>query len=227
MISIIIPTYHESEIIGRLLKHVVKCCSGREVEIIVVDATNCDLTKREVLFYGAKFIVSEKGRSRQMNTGAWHASNQVLYFLHADSYPPLNFDNLLMDSLQGNTVAGCFYMAFDSRHPVLRTSGWLTRFNSNWCRGGDQSLFIKKDLFKQIGGFNEEYTILEDNEIIPRIRSHGKFVVVKKKLITSARRYEENGVFRLQVLFAFINLGHGIGISQTSLLNFYKKHVVQ
>jgi len=225
VISIIIPTYKESKIIGRLLRHVVKCSSGRDVEIIVVDATNCALTKQEVLFYGAKFIVSEKGRARQMNTGARNASNQVLYFLHADSYPPLNFDNLIMDGLQGNTVAGCFYMAFDSRHPILRTSGWFTRFNSNWCRGGDQSLFIKKDLFNQIGGFNVQYTILEDNEIIPRIRSHGKFVVVKKKLITSARRYEENGVLRLQLLFACIHLGHRLGISQKSLLNFYKKHV--
>lgn len=227
MISIIIPTYHESEIIGRLLSHVIKCCGGRPAEIIVVDATNCAITKREVLICGAKFLVSEKGRARQMNAGARHASNQVLYFLHADSYPPMDFDNLIMDSLQGDTIAGCFYMAFDSRHPVLRTSGWLTRFNNNWCRGGDQSLFIKKDSFNQIGGFNEDYTILEDNEIIPRIRSLGKFVIVKKKLVTSARRYKENGVFRLQVLFACIHLGHRMGISQKSLLNFYKKYVGQ
>ena len=225
MISIIIPTYNEAENIGVLLSHIQECSTSIYTEVIVVDATNCGITKEVAAQYDARFLVSEKGRARQMNAGAKIAAHDILYFLHADSYPPKNFDQLIESSINGNTIAGCFYMGFDSKHPVLRTSGWFTRFNNNWCRGGDQSLFIKKEAFKQIGGFNEEYTILEDNEIIPRIRSIGNFTVVQRKLITSARRYEAHGVFRLQLIHACVHMGYRLGFSQQSLLNFYKKQL--
>lgn len=225
MISVIIPTYKESESIEKLLRHLQNKSSGLVHETIVVDAMDCDITKKHVLKYGGTFLASQKGRSRQMNAGAGIASGEVLYFLHADSFPPDQFDKCITDSMDAIGSAGCFSMRFDSKHPLLKLFGWFTRFSGNWCRGGDQSLFIKKDLFYKIGGFNEDFTILEDSEIIPRIKRHVKFNVVQKKLITSARRYQVNGVFRLQFLFGIIHFGYRLGLSQQSLLNFYKKHV--
>ena len=65
-----------------------------------------------------------KKEERVMNAGAKIAVRDILYFLHVDSYPPKNFDQLIESSINGNTIAG--YMGFDSKHPVLRTSGWFT-----------------------------------------------------------------------------------------------------
>ena len=79
-----------------------------------------------------------------MNAGAKIATHDILYFLHADSYPPKNFDQLIESSINGNTIAGCFYMGFDSKHPVLRTSGWFTRFNNNWCRVVTNRYLLKR-----------------------------------------------------------------------------------
>ena len=225
MISIIIPTYQEHESLDGFLKYLIANSSVHIHEIIVVDATNCNLTRQITKANGCLFLTPGKGRAVQMNAGAKKANGEVLYFLHADSYPPKHFDLAIMESIEQHNGAGCFYMGFDSKHPVLKASGWLTRFGSNWCRGGDQSLYIKKSLFKEIGGFNETCIILEDSEIIPRIKKETKFKVIPQKLTTSARRYRDNGVFRLQLLFGIIHVGYRMGISQNSLLEFYKKHI--
>ena len=224
MISIIIPTYNEGEGLGSFLVE-LQSREKLQNEIIVVDATNCAKTKDICLQRGVKFLSSEKGRAVQMNRGAQEANGSVLYFLHADSLPPEGFDQSIIGSINDGNQSGCFYMQFDSDHLVLRASGWFTRFSSDWCRGGDQSLFVKSSIFREIGGFNEEMIILEDNEIIPRLKRSSDFVVIQEKLITSARRYRENGVVRLQILFALIHIGYRFGISQNSLLRFYQRHV--
>jgi len=225
MISVVIPTYQEEDSIEHFLTYLQENQAGYIKEIIVSDATNCSITREVVEKKQLKFVHGQKGRSIQMNNGAKAASSQILYFLHADSYPPKDFDKLIVEAVEKGHGAGCFYMGFDSKHPVLRTFGWFTRFKSSWCRGGDQSLFIEKSLFNQIGKFDEDYLILEDSEIMPRIKKATKFNVIQDKLTTSARRYRENGVFRLQFLFGIIHVGYRFGFSHNSLLAFYKKHI--
>ena len=68
---------------------------------------------------------------------------------------------------QGN-LAGCFCMKFDKNHWWLNLMGYFTKFNHKSCRGGDQSLFVEKELFKDIGGFDESYIVYEDNDIIKK-----------------------------------------------------------
>jgi hypothetical protein len=82
---------------------------------------------------------------------------------------------------------------FDYRHPVLMISQWFTRFNHISCRGGDQSLFITKELFKELKGFDENFVIYEDNEIISRLYAKKQFVV-PDYIITSARRYHQTSL---------------------------------
>lgn len=224
MISIIIPTYQESATISEHIKGLKERLYGT-AEIIVVDATSCEITRNVCREQDVLFISTEKGRARQMNAGARYAKGQILYFLHADSVPPFNFDKAINEAVANNRKAGCFYMGFDEDHPVLKLSGWFTRFKSDWCRGGDQSLFITKNLFGEIGGFDESCVIMEDSEIIPRIKKRTDFEVIQQKLVTSARRYRENGVLRLQLIFGVIHIGYRLGFSQQTLLKFYNKHI--
>lgn len=226
MISIIVPTYRERKTIGALLDYLKSNSTPQNItEIIVVDATDCLKTRKIVTSKGAKLITASKGRAIQMNEGARHAKGELLYFLHADSYPPQQFDELIIQHSTKETAAGCFKMQFDWDHPVLKFSAWLTKYRSNLCRGGDQSLFISRSLFFRVGLFNANYIILEDNEIIPRIKKQTKFVVIQENIVTSARRYRENGVWRLQSIFALIHIGYRLGISQEQLLKFYQRQV--
>ena len=109
---------------------------------------------------------SPKGRAKQMNFGASQSKGSVLYFLHADSIPPKHFDQYIVDAMDKGSKTGCFKMKFDNSHWWLQLAGWFTQFNWKSCRGGDQSLFIEKIAFEAIGGFNEDFVIYEDNDLL-------------------------------------------------------------
>ena len=156
-----------------------------------------------------------------MNTGAIQATGNILYFLHADSYPPQNYDALIVKEVSLGNPAGCFKMKFDSNHWWLRLAGWLTKFKWRACRGGDQSQFITKALFEELGRFDERYIIYEDNDLINKLYARRKFVVIQKWLTTSARRYEENGIWKLQFHFWSIYVRKWLGASAEDLHKYY------
>lgn len=226
MISIIIPVINEEDGILKLLGHLQDSSSNFISEIIVVDGGSTDNTTGLVQqSTTARLIKSEKGRAKQMNAGAQAAKTEILYFLHADSYPPQNFDKLIVTQFQKGNIAGCFCMQFDYSHWLLKISGWCTRFNYKICRGGDQSLFVSKALFKEIGGFDEGFVIYEDNDFIEKLYHKKQFTIIKKWLTTSARRYKECGVWKLQYFFLRIHLKKCFGASPEELHRYYKQKV--
>ncbi|MEQ9582813.1 MAG: glycosyltransferase family 2 protein, partial [Arenibacter sp.] len=159
-ISIIIPTLNEAACIGNLLEYIKANSSPKNIkEIIVVDGGSTDGTPTLAKTLGAKTISSEMGRAKQMNKGAELATGHVLYFLHADTYPPKDFDVFILNAVHQSIASGCFRMKFDTSKKFLRFFAWFSRINNRICRGGDQSLFIHKDLFRKTGGFNEKYII--------------------------------------------------------------------
>lgn len=226
-ISIIIPILNEADIIENLLKHLLQNSSEELIsEIIIVDGGSTDGSQNKISkFSNVILLNSEKGRAKQMNFGAKHATGNILYFLHADSFPPKDFDQAIINEIKNENDAGCFIMRFNSNHWWLKLAGWLTCLNCKACRGGDQSLFITQSLFNHIGGFNENFTIYEDNDFIEKLYTKNKFVIIKKWLTTSARRYNTNGLWKLQYHFLIIHLKKWFGASAENLNNYYKKHI--
>ena len=230
MISIIIPVLNEEKTIGVLINHLTKSSSDKNIsEIIVVDGGSEDNT----LFEASKFsektnllvLKSPKGRAKQMNFGAKKAKGTILYFLHADSLPPKDFDQALLKEIKRGNPAGCFRMQFDHNHWWLQLAGWLTQFSWRACRGGDQSQFITKNLFKEIGGYNEDYIIYEDNILINELYKRKQFVVIQKKLTTSARLYRRKGIWKLQYHFWTIYVKKFFGATPEQLYRYYKKYI--
>jgi len=172
-----------------------------------------------------RLISSPKGRAKQMNQGAKHAKGSILYFLHADAFPPKNFDQLIIDEVKKGNDAGCFRMQFNSSHWWLRLASWLTQFSWRACRGGDQSQFITKALFEEIGGYNENYVIYEDNILINELYKRKAFVVINKKIRTSARLYKRVGIWKLQYHFWAIYVKRWLGASADELLAYYKRNI--
>lgn len=243
MLSIIIPVLNEDQIIEKLLFHLKENSSGEnDIEVITVDGGSTDNTwdlikdfskqtstpeksqnvKKRISF---QLFTSEKGRAKQMNYGAKQASSESLYFLHADSFPPKNYDTFILSEINKGNIAGCFRMKFDSNHWWLKLAGWLTRFKWKGCRGGDQSLFISKKLFNEIGGFDESYIIYEDNVLINELYKRKSFIVIPHSLTTSARRYKEFGIWRLQYHFWAIHLKKWLGANADGLYAYYSKNI--
>jgi rSAM/selenodomain-associated transferase 2 len=224
-ISIIIPVRNESETLPGLLTYLFSL-PGQEFlkEIIVSDGMSSDETVAIAAGFGASVILcSDFGRGFQMNEGAIRATGNILYFLHADSRPPANFLFEIILKVTAGFHAGCFRLRFDHDHWFLKANAWFTRFNVNAVRFGDQSLFIKKDSFMKIGGFREDLIIMEDQEIVSRIKAHGKFNVIPGYVLTSARKYRVNGIFRMQAIFFYIYFSYRLGMSQSKLVNQYRK----
>jgi rSAM/selenodomain-associated transferase 2 len=227
MISVVIPAFNEAASLPVLIDAIRQRAIGYVSEIIVCDGNSTDETVEVARRAGVSVEVSpERGRARQMNAGAAKAKGDVLYFLHADTLPPQGFDTDIIAALQGEaTQGGCFRLKFDHDHWFLRLNAWFTRFNIDAIRFGDQSLFVRSRTFWDIGGFREDYIVMEDQEIISRIKSKGKFQVLRKRVTTSARKYHANGIFRLQFIYFYIYALYRLGYPQSELVTRYRELV--
>jgi len=229
MISIIIPTYNEEEHIAKIILSLKeKDATNALTEIIISDGGSTDDTIKEALKAGATVVSSPlKGRGAQMNYGASLAKGSVLYFIHADTLPPDDFAPDILNAIYNNHSAGCFRLSFDHSHWFLKANCWFTRFDVTAVRFGDQSLFEKREIFEKAGGFNEDLIVLEDQEIIKRIRKICRFTIIQKPVLTSARKYIANGIFRTQGIFFLIYFMYRFGYSQQKLVSTYRKLIKQ
>ncbi len=232
MLSVIIPVLNEGEIIVSVLDHLTHHATLTNItEIILVDGGSIDDSVSLIQEFAKTsnfdiiLISSEKGRARQMNAGTRKAAGSILYFLHADSYPPKNFDALILSEVKQGNPAGCFKMKFDSNHWWLRLASWFTKFSWRASRGGDQSQFITRALFDEIGGFDETYVIYEDNVLINELYRRKKFVVIQEWIESSARMYRDKGVWYVQYHFWAIYVKKWFGADADALLAYYTKHI--
>ncbi|GAB3641715.1 TIGR04283 family arsenosugar biosynthesis glycosyltransferase [Spirosoma arcticum] len=199
-LSIVIPTLNEADTIGQLVADLQTHGSNSLTDLLVVDGGSTDSTVEQARHAGARVVVSpQPGRANQMNYGATRTSGDVLYFVHADVRVHPDFINDIRQAITDGNDAGCYRFRFASLHPLLRLNSYGTRFPGIMSRGGDQTLFITRTFFERLGGFRERYVIMEDFDIIVRIREMGRFCIIPKDVIVSARKYETNSWLRVQV----------------------------
>ncbi len=225
-LSIVIPAWNEEACIGRTLESILAFTENRGDTEIVVSVSGNDRTADIADGFPVIVCRSEKGRAVQMNNGAAKCSGRILYFLHADTIPPATFCDDILDAVNRGSQAGCFQMNFDDPHPLMQLFGWFTQFPLPICRGGDQSLFITKDLFTKIGGFDHSLQVMEDIEIIERIERNGGFTILESRITTSSRKYHDNGILRLQAVFGTIHLMYALGSSQEDIVRYYRSSIV-
>ncbi len=223
-LSIIIPTLNEAENIENLITFLQKYSDNKVVEIIVSDGGSKDNTLKIAQKAGVITINAQKGRAKQMNEGASIAKGNVLYFVHADALPPSSYVSDILSKIEQGQQVGCYRMKFASEKKTLAINSWFTRLPFLWCRGGDQTLFIKKDLFDTLGGYKNEYLIMEEYDLIQRIRrAKIPFVILPKNVLISARKYETNAWLRVQFAnFAVFNM-YRLGFAQSTLAKTYKQ----
>lgn len=229
MITVIIPAYNEESYIKATIKRLWEFDEDNLVEeIIVVDGGSIDKTVEKAKSEGVTVVSSfKKGRAAQMNYGASVATGDVLYFLHADTIPPKCFSHDIITAIDEGYSAGCYRLSFDHDHWFLKSNCWFTLFDIDSIRFGDQSLFVAKNKFVEIGGFCEKHIVLEDQDIIKRLKKIARFTVMKKPVLTSSRKYLENGIYKTQSIFFIIYFMYRLGFSQKKLLMTYQKLIRQ
>ena len=199
--SIIIPTLNEAEHIERLVLYLLKHGGSAVKEIIVVDGGSTDHTQRLAEMAGAKVICAKdrRGRAKQLNIGAQAAQGELLYFVHADTLPPKSYMQDIQAALQQGYSIGCFRFKFNSNRSVFRLNDLFTGLDVLWVRGGDQSFFIPRSAFEALGGYDEEYVVMEDFDLLIRARKKYRFKILPKRILVSARKYDHNTWWQVQV----------------------------
>ena len=221
LISIIVPALDEEQEICQTLEAARR---GSSVELIVVDGGSADSTASLARKSGAVVINSSGGRAAQMNAGARAATGDMLLFLHADTRLPERYDGHVRRILrQKLVIAGAFKLCIDSPGPSFRLVETLANFRSQ-CLGmpyGDQGLFIRKDAFLAAGLFAHMH-LMEDYEIVRRLRRSGRIVVAPAAATASARRWLKVGVLRTTLLNQVIILAYHLGVSPDRLARWYR-----
>jgi len=197
LVSVVIPALNEAE----MLPAVIAAAGQSNVlfEVIVVDASSSDHTKRAGEAAGARVVSSaRRQRAFQLNLGARYARGAILLFLHADTLLPQGALDKIVDSLKTRSVVGGAFgrrYASDSRWLKLtcRLADW--RNSTIGWHLGDQAMFVRRGLFFQLGGFRDVKRF-EDLDFSRRLKGGGRIVTLLPPVTSSARRFERNGAAR-------------------------------
>lgn len=192
-VSVVIPALDDAEYVAIAVGSA--WAAGAE-EVIVVDGGSRDHTREVASAAGARVLVSEAGRARQMNAGAGAANGSVLMFLHADTTLPPRACDLARAALASpGFVAGAFDFAVPAtaRHARLITlvGKWRARLSGHPY--GDQALFVSACTFEDLGGFPDLPT-MEDLEFVARLKRLGTVELVPEPATTSARAWQAHGL---------------------------------
>jgi len=221
-ISVIIPALNEAL---HIAETITSTGHGSNTEIIVVDGGSTDHTVSIAKTQGAKVIESYPPRSRQMNQGAEAASKDILLFLHADTLLPENFNRHVLGALtQPGVAAGAFELCIDSPVPSLRLIERMANWRSRCLNMpyGDQAIFMFSNVFRQMGGFSN-LPIMEDFELIRRLRKKGDVVTLHQPVITSSRRWLKHGILKTTLINQLVVLSYFMGISPNSISRLYRR----
>lgn len=219
-ISVIIPTLNEELTIGPALKSVLRL---EPDEIFIVDGGSLDRTREVADSMGVRVFSSERGRARQMNAGAQLARGEVLLFLHADTRLP---DSALADiraAMQNHNIAGGrFDLELDSAGGMFKLIGFMISLRSRLSKiaTGDQAIFVRREVFATLGGY-PDIPLMEDVALSRAIKRAGEVACLKSRVITSARRWQTEGVWRTIFRMWALKSLYLAGVSPFRLKRFY------
>lgn len=213
MFSIVIPSLDEYQNLQVLLPSLVQAGKGHDYEVLVCLAPqNSDATQTLVPGTKVRFIECPvAGRAAQMNVGGQQARGDVLVFLHADTRIPAAFFNAMQKILEDHQ-AGLFAFDFYPTNFLLSLNAYFTSKKGLFTGAGDQCLFLKKQFYQDLGGFDERQVLMEDFEFFDRLRKAGiSYAISPTRLKVSARKYETNSYLRVNLvnllLFSLYRMG--------------------
>lgn len=218
-LSIIIPTLNEAPGLSKTLAALENCSA----EIIVVDGGSSDGTLKSAHEYTPHVVPSRPGRGVQQDTGARYAHGEVLLFLHADTLLPAGFNYIIKETLsEPGVVFGAFHLSIHPSTPGLKLIALMANLRS-WLLHlpyGDQALFMRRRDYVDAGGFRN-LPIMEDVDLVRRLKKTGRFKLARGDVKTSARRWKQEGLVYATLRNWSLMIRYLSGSSPRTLLRRY------
>src|SRR5260370_19979421 len=221
-LSIIMPVLNEGEGIAAALDALAGM-RALGTEVIVVDGGSRDATIQRARLRADCVISAPRGRAVQMNAGAAKATGDVLLFLHADTQISRHADHVVLTGLERSGRAwGRFDVKIEGRHPLLAVVGFLMNIRSRLTgiATGDQAIFVRLDAFQTASGF-PAIPLVEDIALCKHLKRVSRPLCLSERVVTSGRRWEENGVLATMVLMWRLRLAYYLGADPNELARQY------
>jgi rSAM/selenodomain-associated transferase 2 len=212
-LSIIIPVRNDAAALGRTLDYLSRLEGIAAIESIVAASGDPDRTERAVAGRARLLWPAGSTRAILMNAGAAQARGEVLFFLHADSFPPARGFQLIEQALADDgVVGGAFEQLFAEPMWSLRVITWINRMRYRLTHNyyGDQGIFVRATVFQELGGY-KDLRIMEDLDFSRRLTRAGRTVVIPVPLRTSGRRFLARGPWRTFFFIVWLLLLHTLG----------------
>jgi rSAM/selenodomain-associated transferase 2 len=222
MLSVIVPVLDDADHLESLLPHLRSECP--DAEVIVVDGGSRDRTPLVARDWpDTRYLVTERGRARQMNAGARAARGNVLLFLHADTRLPPGASAAIVHALEDPAVAsGRFDVRFSNPRWAFRMiaafMNWRSRLTG--IATGDQAIFVRRHVFDALGGYRD-IPLMEDVELSARLKCCGRTESLRQRVITSSRKWEREGIVRTIVLMWALRLLYFFRVDPVTLHRWY------
>ena len=220
-LCIVVPVLNEAEHLAPGLAALQRF-RNRGARLVVVDGGSDDDTVANARSHADMVLVAPRGRAAQMNAGAAACATtcaaDVLLFLHADTRLPEQADVAVQRALLGPHTWGRFDVQIDSDRRLLRLVARLMNLRSRWSgiATGDQAMFVRQELFRNVGGF-PDIPLMEDIAMSRLLKRHGPPACLREKVITSARRWEQHGVWPTVLLMWRLRAAYFFGADPARL----------
>jgi len=221
-VSIIIPALNDAGELKRLLPELQDFRTEGH-EVIVVDGGSIDGTLSVARPLSDRLLMTGAGRGRQMNLGVENARHDLVLFLHADSqFPGNGIHEILRVMNEGDHHWGRFDISLDGKAGIYRLIALLMNIRSRITKvaTGDQGIFVRKSLFLSVGGY-EDIPLMEDVAISKTLREHSSPYCLDSRIITSARRWQQNGVLATIIQMWVLRLAYYLGADPAALAQQY------
>jgi len=226
LLSIVIPTFNEATSLTATLQPLQSLREQGWVEVILSDGGSTDATLDLAQFLVDEIVCEAKGRAAQMNAGAERVKGKCLLFLHADTQLPDNFFDLIVEALPSSSLSHCwgfFPVRLSGQFWALRIVERFMNLRSRLSAiaTGDQALFVSLEMWRKLGGF-ANIPLMEDVEFSSRARKVSRPRVMRRKLVTSSRRWEQRGVIATVLLMWKLRWLYARGVDPQILSEMYR-----